>query len=246
MKKNSIHLFAILIFIGLLWQSIVWLFQLPDYILPSPITVLITLFVQRKIILAHLGITFLETLLGLCLGITLGFLASVVIARFRSLKNWFLPLLVMSQAIPTFAIAPLFVIWLGYGLSSKIAITVMMIFFPVMSNCYDGLMRTPRGWLDLAQSLEATPWRTFFYIRLPAALPTFASGIRIAAVSAPIGAIVGEWVGASQGLGYLMLNANARLQIDVMFAVLIVIMIYAWLLYASVDKLLRTIIWWQP
>ncbi len=121
----------------------------------------------------------------------------------------------------------------------------MVIFFPITSAFFDGLRKTESGWLDLANTMNGSRWRVFLHIRLPASLPTLASGIRIAAVVAPIGAIVGEWVGSSRGLGYLMLNANARMQIDVMFAVLLVIIALALLLYASVDLLLRKIIWWQ-
>ena len=130
-------------------------------------------------------------------------------------------------------------------MASKIAMAILMVFFPVASACHDGLQRTPPEWLQLAKTMNASRWRLFYRIRLPAALPALASGIRIAAVAAPIGAIVGEWVGASRGLGYLMLNANARMQIDLMFAALIVIIIMALLLYFGIDKLLRTLVWWQ-
>ena len=119
-----------------------------------------------------------------------------------------------------------------------------MLFFPITSAFYDGLQNTPPGFLDLAKTMNATKWRLFCAIRIPAALPSLASGIRIAAVIAPIGAVVGEWVGSSRGLGYLMLNANARLQIDMMFAALIVMIALALALYFTVDKLLRVLIWW--
>jgi putative hydroxymethylpyrimidine transport system permease protein len=226
------------------WESIVFLFQLPPYILPSPLLVFQTLYQQYPVIAVHALPTLIETLLGFLLGILLGTIAGCVLAFFRPLTHWFLPILLISQAVPTFAIAPLVVIWLGYGMASKIAITVLMIFFPIMSACYDGLRRSTPGWLDLAKTMNAKKWRQFCFIQLPGALPTLASGIRIAAVAAPIGAIIGEWVGSSQGLGYLMLNANARLQIDMMFAALLVIIVMALALYFSVDKLLRKCIWW--
>jgi putative hydroxymethylpyrimidine transport system permease protein len=189
--------------------------------------------------------TLTETLLGFLLGILTGCFAGMILAFFRPAAMWFLPLLIISQAVPTFAIAPLLVIWLGYGMTSKIVTAVLMIFFPVASAMYDGLRRTDTAWLDLAKTMNAGRWRIFFQIRIPAALPALASGIRIAAVSAPIGAVVGEWVGSSSGLGYLMLNANARLQIDMMFAALLVIIMLALGLYFSVDQALRKLIWWQ-
>lgn len=226
------------------WQAIVSIWQLPDYILPSPIQVIQTLHTQSGLIFSQAMTTVLETLLGLILGIFFGCLAGILLAFFPPFSFWFLPVIVISQAIPTFAIAPLFVIWLGYGLASKIAITVLMIFFPVASSFFDGLRIAKTDWLDLAQSLDANKWRSFICIQVPAALPSLATGIRLAAVTAPIGAIVGEWVGSSAGLGYLMLNANARMQIDMMFASLLVIVMMALVLYFSVDKLLKKLIWW--
>lgn len=228
----------------LIWECIILLFQLPDYILPTPWQVGMTLYQQSSLIAYQAIPTLIETSLGFILGIVFGCLAGFMIVFFRPLKLWFLPLLIISQAIPTFAVAPLLVMWLGYGIASKIVTTILMIFFPVASAFYDGLKQTQPGFLDLAKTMNAKPLRLFFFVRIPAAMPTLASGIRIAAVAAPIGAIVGEWVGSSQGLGYLMLNANARLQIDLMFAALIVIIIMALLLYFSVDRLLRACVWW--
>ncbi|TAK79024.1 MAG: ABC transporter permease [Gammaproteobacteria bacterium] len=229
----------------LLWQGIVTFWHLPDYILPSPWQVASVLYHQRELIALQAIPTLTETIIGLILGILLGCLAAIILAFFRSFARWFLPLLIISQAIPTFAIAPLLVIWLGYGMASKIVTTILMIFFPIIIAFYDGLTHTPPGWLDLAKTMNAKKWRIFWHIRIPAALPRLASGIRIAAVAAPIGAIIGEWVGASRGLGYLMLNANARMQIDMMFAALMVIITLALVLYFSVDQLLRRLVWWE-
>lgn len=242
--KLYFRYFGIVVSLLLLWQCIVTLWDIPSYLLPSPSQVFLTLYQQHSVIVAEAIPTILETILGFIFGILFGCIAACAITFFRPLRLWFWPVLIMSQAIPTFAIAPLLVIWLGYGLASKIATTVLMIFFPVTSALYDGLRRTNSGWLDLAKTMNATPGRIFFTIRLPAALPALASGIRIAAVAAPIGAIIGEWVGSSRGLGYLMLNANARMQIDMMFAALIVIIALAMIMYFSVDKTLRSFVTW--
>ncbi len=228
-----------------LWQFIVTLGQLPNYILPTPWQVGTVLYEQKSIIVDQSLSTITETLAGLGLGILFGCLAACIIALFEPLAIWCLPLLIISQAIPTFAIAPLLVIWLGFGAASKIVTTILMIFFPITSALHDGLRKTNTGWLDLAATMNASRLRTFWQLRLPAALPSLASGIRIATVAAPIGAIVGEWVGASQGLGYLMLNANVRMQIDMMFAVLLVIIALSLILYFGIDQLLRRLIWWE-
>lgn len=242
--KYTVRTLIIVLGLLLCWQALVVLCQFPDYLLPSPWRVFQALYEQHQLIGEQALPTIFETLLGFFLGITFGCLAGFLVTFFRPLTPWFFPLLIISQAIPIFAIAPLLVIWLGYGLASKIATTVLMVFFPIASAFHDGLRRTHTGWLDLASTMSATSWHVFWTIRIPAALPTLASGIRIAAVAAPIGAIVGEWVGSSSGLGYLMLNANARMQIDVMFAALIVIIALALLLYFSVDRALRIWVWW--
>jgi len=234
--------FIVLIF---LWQLIVTLFSLPNYILPSPFDVAQSLWLNTGII-AHQAIpTIIETLSGLGLGIVIGIITALFLSNFKFARLWFLPLVIVSQSIPTFAIAPLLVIWFGYGMGSKIITAIIMLFFPVTSTFYDGLNNTPKAFLDLAKVMQATKLSILLKIKFPAALPQLASGIRMAAVIAPIGAVVGEWVGASRGLGYLMLNANARMQIDLMFAVLLVIIIFALSLYYLLDCMLNRLMPWS-
>ena len=228
-----------------LWQATIFFCNLPVYILPTPQQVITALWQQKTLLLTESLPTLLETLLGLAFGILLGCIAALILCFYRPLSKGFLPLLIISQAIPVFAIAPLLVIWLGYGLASKIATTILILFFPITSAFYDGLQRTPAAWLDLAKTMQAKKWRLFWHIRIPAALPALASGIRIATVAAPMGAIIGEWVGATHGLGYLMLNANARMQIDVMFAALIILVALSLALYFCIDKLLRVLVTWE-
>jgi putative hydroxymethylpyrimidine transport system permease protein len=237
----------VIILLGLLlaWQLIVTLCHLPAYILPGPWQTLYSAWVNTSLILPAFATTGLETLLGFILGSLLGCIAALTIAYFQPLRLWLLPLLIVSQALPTFAIAPLLVIWFGYGLLGKLVTTIIMLFFPVTSAFLDGLRQTPEAWLDLAQTMNAKKWRLLWHIQIPAALPALATGLRLAATIAPIGAIVGEWVGASQGLGFLLLNSNARMQIDLMFACLICIILLALTLYFSVDALLRFLIDWQ-
>jgi putative hydroxymethylpyrimidine transport system permease protein len=154
--------------------------------------------------------------------------------------------LVASQALPVFALAPLLTLWLGYGLASKVAMATLIIYFPVTAAFYDGLRRVDPGWLDMARVMGAGPGAVLRLVRLPAALPAFGSGLRVATAVAPIGAVVGEWVGSSAGLGYLMLHANGRMQTDLMFAALLVLAVMAVGLYALVDRGLAAAITWAP
>jgi putative hydroxymethylpyrimidine transport system permease protein len=218
-----------------IWQLVVTLTGVPRFILPGPALVLSTIWKSRTLLAEHALITISEVMIGLALGILLGALSAIGLASSKVANAMLRPILVFSQAIPVFALAPLLTLWLGYGLWSKIVMALLIIYFPVTSAFFDGLMRTPRDWLDLANVMRATPLQLMWRVRIPAALPGLASGVRLAAVYAPIGAIIGEWVGASKGLGYLMLLANGRAKIDLMFAALIVLAIFTLLLHALVD-----------
>ncbi len=228
------------------WQAVVVLTGVPPYILPGPAAVAARWLDASGLILGHAAYTAAEILLGLAMGVALGAASALLLAYYRPARRWLMPVLVVSQAIPVFALAPLLVLWLGYGMASKAAMATLIIYFPVTAAFFDGLRRTEPGWLDLARTMGASRWAMLRHIRLPAALPAFASGVRVATAVAPIGAVVGEWVGSSAGLGYLMLHANARMQVDLMFAALLTLAIFAVLLYFAVDGALRRAIPWQP
>ena len=238
----------VLIFAALLlaWQAMVWLTGVEPYILPGPVRVAEALVTQFDVLAGHAAVTVTEMLLGLAAGVALGGASALTMAYFRPARQWMLPVLVISQAVPVFALAPVLVLWFGYGMAPKVAMATLIIYFPVTAAFHDGLRRTETGWLDLARSMDASAWSMLRHIRLPAALPAFASGLRIAAAVAPIGAVVGEWVGASAGLGYYMLHANARVQTDAMFAALAVLAMAALALYFTLDWGLRRAMPWQP
>ena len=227
------------------WQLLVWASGVPPYILPSPGAVLQAFVAQGANLAEHAAVTLTEILAGLAIGSLCGFLSALSLSRYGVARRWLLPVLVISQALPVFAIAPILMLWLGYGMASKIAMAVLIIYFPATAACFDGMRHTPRGWLELAATMGASRQAVTRHIRLPAALPSAASGLRVAASVAPIGAVVGEWVGSSAGLGYLMLHANARMQIDLMFAALVTLAVLAVALYFGVDRALKYAIPWQ-
>ena len=231
----------------LAWQIIIVIGELPPYILPNPWAVAVSLGRNAGSLLSHASVTTLEILTGMVLGTLLGSSTALALGYSRRARRWLLPMLIASQAIPVFAIAPLLVLWLGYGMASKIAMTLLIIYFPVTANFYDGLRHVPPGWLDLARVMlpESRRWAVLRHIALPAALPALASGLRIAAAVAPIGAVLGEWVGSSAGLGYLMLHANSRMQVDLMFAALATLATLAVGLYFAVDAALKRLLPWH-
>ena len=209
---------------------------IPHFLLPSPMAVAEALWVNRAYLGWHTLITLSEILSGLALGMILS----------PRLQRWLMPLVLTSQAIPVFALAPLLVLWLGFGMSAKVAMAVLVIFFPVTSAFFDGLRRVNHDYLDLARSMNASFGAQLRHVRLMAALPALGSGLRMAAAVAPIGAIIGEWVGSAEGLGYVMLNANARLQTDICFAALFILVLLTLFLWLAVDTLLHRLIDWSP
>ena len=229
----------------LVWWGVTAL-GVPPYMLPSPPGVAVALWVGRDTLLHHTLITATEVALGLVFGVGLGAGLALAMAGSPAFGRWATPVVVVSQAIPVFAIAPLLVLWLGFGLPSKVTMATLVIFFPVTATFLDGLRRTEPGWLELARTMGATPPRQLRHIRLPAALPAFGSGLRVAAAVAPIGAVIGEWVGSAGGLGYVMLNSNARLQTDTCFAALFILCCMAVGLWRLVDIGLRRLLYWVP
>ena len=226
------------------WQAIVVATGVQPFILPGPAAVGRAWIARLDVIAPHAWMTLTEIVLGLGLGALLGAVMALGLAYWGTARRWLLPVLVASQAVPVFALAPLLVLWLGYGMASKVAMAALIIFFPVTVAFYDGLRRADPAWLDLASSMSASRLAMLRHIRAPSALPAFASGLRVATAVAPIGAVIGEWVGSGAGLGYLMLQANARMQVDLMFAALATLAVIAVGLYYAIDAMLRRALPW--
>ncbi len=235
--KLLTRLILVTVALFLFWHFLVIVADLPKFILPSPFLVMQTFVSNFSLILKHAVVTGSEIILGLLAGTVLGSVTAICLAISPVARTIVRPMMVLSQALPVFALAPLLTLWLGYGLWPKILMALLIIYFPVTSAFFDGLMNTPKGMLDLSRVMNGTPWRIMLNLRIPAAVPGLASGLRLAAVYAPIGAIIGEWVGASEGLGYLMLLANGRAKIDLMFAALIVLVVMTLILHWSIDRL---------
>ena len=242
---SMFRIFVTFLVIIIFWYIICLLFKLPSFILPSPDLVANALFNNFSEILNHSSITLLEILLSLFFGIVLGSFFAVLISLSERLKRWIMPLLLASQSIPVFALAPILVLWFGYGISSKVIIGTIIVFFPIASNFSDALNKIPKEYIHAGQTLGFSKLQIFNLIKLPNALPGLFSGIRVGACFAPIGAVVGEWIGGSQGLGSYMIYSNARLQIDNMFAALIILIVITISLYHLIDFVLKKLIWWE-
>ena len=229
----------------LLWQLLVSVTGVPRFILPGPVPVAMALVKNWQVLSGHLATTIIEIAAGLLIGTILGCSCALTMIISPLLKRWMQPVLVVSQAIPVFALAPILVLWLGYGMASKIAMAVLIIFFPVASSFYQGLRRTEPDLLELARVMDASLSAVLRHIVIPSAVPALASGLRVAAAVAPIGAVVGEWVGSSSGLGFYMLHANARMQIDKMFAALALLSAASLVIYFTLDFILDRVVYWE-
>ena len=234
--------------VGLLlaWWVAVLVFRPAPWLLPSPVAVLGTIADSWRYLVHHASITALEIVLGLGLGTALGVATALLVEAWRPAQRWLMPLVLGSQALPVFAVAPLLMVWFGLGLGSKVAMATLIIYFPIASSLIDGLQHVPRDWVDLARTMGLSKRALLWRVRLPAAMPSLASGLRVAATVAPIGAVVGEWVGAAGGLGFVMTQANARLQTDMTFAALLALVLLVLVLRAFVVAALDRIVFWSP
>ena len=235
--------------IGLLaaWELIVRVRDIPQVVLPPPSSVLreLWLLFASGAVWQHLGITLTEILSGFGLGAVAALVLGSLIAMFRVVDRIVFPYIVALQAIPKVAIAPLMVIWFGFGLQSKILMTAVIAFFPVLVNTVVGLKSVEQDRLDLMTALSARRWQTFRYVRLPTALPFIFAGLDVSAVLSVIGAIVGEFVGAKGGLGYLLLFYNSDLRIAAVFALLVVLAAIGISLHLAVLALQRRVMFWS-
>ena len=227
--------FLAFICILIIWYLVSLFSSLPSFILPSPQEVFFATLNNFNLLVYHLFFTIVEIFLGLSIGLILGVLTAILLASSKVATTIFKPTLVFSQALPVFALAPILTLWFGYGLWSKVVMAILIIFFPITFAFFDGLVKTPKGYLDLAKTMGASDLNILFKIRIPNAIPFLGSGVRLAAVYAPIGAVIGEWVGSSNGLGYLMLLANGRVKIDLMFASMLFLGILSIILYFLAD-----------
>jgi NitT/TauT family transport system permease protein len=228
------------------WVLICWLGNLPTVVLPTPDKV-VRAFIGRFDLLVSEGwITFKETIYGFLLALAVGLPIAVAIANSRPLNLMFYPLLVALQSVPKVALAPIVMIWLGTGIESKLAIVWLVAFFPIIVDTTAGLRSTPRELLELAHSLRATPWQIFLKVQFPAALPFVLTGAKVAMTLAVIGAVIGEFVSSSEGLGFLLLSATSQLDTPLAFAALFALSmlgVFSYLLVEGVEVLVAD---WLP
>jgi putative hydroxymethylpyrimidine transport system permease protein len=229
----------------LLWEAIVRGFDVPEYLFPAPSQVAIALRDDWSTILAPaMWVSLREVLIGFAIAAVAGVGLAIVLHMFGPLRRAVYPLLIGSQTIPIVVLAPILVIVLGYGIMPKLVIVALICFFPIVVNGLDGLRSVDDDFIHMMKTLDANRWAIFKRIEFPGALPAIFSGMRIAATFAAIGAVFGEWAGASAGLGYVMLQATPNLQTARIFAAILILTLIALALFALVSLLERIFVPW--
>lgn len=245
MKDPRYLSFAIVIVFLAAWEISCRVFSIPDFILPAPAQIISVAVLKAPLLLPHAGVTALEILLGIALSLLVALPLATLMFAHPSIERALSPFLVVSQAIPVFALAPLLVIWLGYGIASKVLMAAIIIFFPITVNLLEGYKNCGTEYVVLFKLMGAGFGDTMRLLYWPWALPFFFSGLKVGVTVATIGAVIGEWVGAQQGLGYIMIQANARLNVDIVFAAILWLSFMGLAMWVFVGFLEKRIVTWQ-
>lgn len=229
-----------LVFVSILalWEGGVWLAKTPLYILPPPSKIALALISQRDELIKHGIVTLEETFIGLLIAGVLGVILAIAIDRFELFKMAAYPLMVVSQTVPVIVLAPIFIIYLGFGMAPKILIVVLMCFFPIAISFADGMKQVDHNQVNLARLFGAGKLKVYGLVKIPAALPSLFSGLKVAATYSITGAVVGEWLSSSSGLGYYMLRAKNGFLLDKVFACVVVVILLS-LCMNGIVKLLQ-------
>lgn len=218
-----------------MWYAVVVGLHVPPYLLPTPGAVAIRIVQDFPFLLHHTWITTYETLGGFALSVVIGIPLAVLIVSSRPIERAVMPWLVLSQTFPKVALAPLIVVWFGLGVFPKLAVAFLVAFFPVVISTVVGLRSIEYEMVELARSLRANHARMFWHFQFPAALPSIFAGLKVSVAFSVVGAVIAEWVGATEGLGYLLLQANANLDTPLLFSVLVALTVIGLVLYYAVE-----------
>ena len=234
---DKISPFIIIIIILILWQIMSVIGIIPKFMLPSPLAVVKAFIKDLPLLMQHTKVTLIEAFLGLGIGIILGFVMAVIMDKYDFAYKAIYPVLVITQTVPTVAIAPLLVLWLGYGILPKITLIVITSFFPITVGLLDGFKATDKDALNLMKTMGATPFQNFVLLKIPSSMGYFFASLRISVSYSIIGAVVAEWLGGFEGLGVYMTRVRKSYSFDKMFAVIFFISIISLLLMYLVKKI---------
>lgn len=239
--KTAIYPFLTLVCLLIIWQVSVDYFKVPSYIVPTPLMILEEFKTDGSILLMHSKVTLTETILGLFISIAIALLIGVIIDFVPFLKKTLYPLMYLTQMIPVITIAPLLIIWFGFGIKSKVLCVVLTCFFPILINFTDGLEGIDKDYLNLFKVMKASKLKTFLYLKFPMSLDKFFSGLTISSAYAFVAATVAEWLGGTNGLGVYMVRAKNSYALDKVFASTLLVVFFS-LLFVGIIKLVRAVV----
>lgn len=223
--KNKVYPVAALIAVIILWQLIVDFRKIPEYVIPSPKDICLTLISEFGTIMQNTKVTIYESLVGFFIAIIFAFILAIIMDSFQIVRKALYPIIVISQTIPTIAIAPLFIIWFGFGPLPKIIVVVITCFFPIVISLIDGFEKIDKDYINLFRSMKASRIQIFYHLKLPSAMVNLFSGIKIACTYMIMAAVIGEWLGGDGGIGVYMVRAKNAYALDKVFASIVVIVI---------------------
>lgn len=232
-------------FILIIWQLVCSVGLVESFMLPSPFSVLKAFIQEFPVLMGHSFVTLTEAFVGLAFGIFLGFFMAVLMDQFTVIYKAFYPLIVLTQTVPTVAIAPLLVLWFGYEMTPKIILIVLTTFFPIAVGLLNGFQSADKDEMNLLRAMGAGRWQIFCYIKCPGALSQFFAGLRISASYAVVGAVISEWLGGFKGLGVYMTRVKQAFSFDKMFAVIFLISVISLVLMKAVDFLQKKSMPWE-
>lgn len=228
----------------LIWQAATAYFNIPNWLLPSPSRIFLAMWEWREVLVYDTGVTLVETLLGFGLAVAGGIPIAAALVSSDLLWRAFYPVLAGIQSVPKNAIAPLLILWFGTGQTSKVIIAFLISFFPIVINAVSGMMLVDSDAMDMVKSLRATRWQVFWYFRLPNALPFIFAAAKVSITLALVGAVIGEFVGADSGLGYVILVSSSQLHTDVAFVAIVLLAIIGMGLFSMVGMIERMTMPW--
>jgi ABC-type nitrate/sulfonate/bicarbonate transport system permease component len=235
----------VLVLLGV-WEGYVHLWAVPKWLLPAPSLIAMTLVVSRELLLDHTLVTLSEVVVGFGLSLLSGVALACGIAVSRTLERALYPFVIASQMVPIIVIAPLLLIWVGYGLTPKVIVVALTAFFPIVVNMVDGLKSVDPDVVNLLRIMGASRWQIFVKVQVPTALPFLFSSLRVATAVSLIGAVIGEWMGSSQGLGYLMIRSKPQFLTERVFAAIVVLSVMGVALFGLVGVVEKLAIpWWH-
>lgn len=243
--KNKLYPIITLVAVVLLWQVIVDVKNVPAYIVPSPTNIVKTLISDFKVIMDNTKVTIYESIVGFVISIILSFVLAVLMDSFKIVRKSLYPILVISQTIPTIAIAPLFIIWFGFGPMPKIIVVIITCFFPIVISLIDGFEKVDRDYINLFRTMKASRLQTFYHLKLPYAMVNLFSGLKIAATYMVMASVIGEWLGGDSGIGVYMVRAKSAYALDKVFAAIIVIVLISIIIIYIIDFISKRLIHWK-